>query len=427
MGNKIGLGEYNTFYKYIWYLIPSKLISDYFIGEFFQERIPLIGNNSMPQNVIIGEAFNFLGTLIISSIIFIFEILIKKKENNIIENDHSIKTRQKSDSQIDYIYNEKNVLISYKLFLFIIILLFLSIELKNFFFIISLKGLDYWIFEIVFVCWISNKLFKIPIYKHKLFAIYFIIFFCNLMKTLSLVFRFFDDPKERIYKSQKWIIPIGIITFILITLLRAYTFCKIKWIMDVKFYSPIKFLMIYGFIGSLICFSISAVTDQVPCDVDDDTKSNVTYFCQFNLTDENNNTIYYYDKFSIFFDSFENFGYVILYIIKIFFSFGVKLFSLLIIKYLSPEYMICANSIYFFITGLIDFFVYLFTTNGFTLYKFCGTFTEFFHVVGSIIYLELIELKCYKLDYNLKKNIKKRSMLDSMKVVNMDDINEEDD
>ena len=66
----------------------------------------------------------------------------KKKENHIIEKDYSPKTRQKSDSQIDYIYNEKNVIISYKLFLFIIILLFLCIELKNIFFIISLKGLD---------------------------------------------------------------------------------------------------------------------------------------------------------------------------------------------------------------------------------------------------------------------------------------------
>ena len=48
------------------------------------------------------------------------------------------------------------------------------------------------------------------------------------MKTLSLGFRFYDDPKERLYKSYKWIIPIGIITFILLSLLRAYTFCKIK-------------------------------------------------------------------------------------------------------------------------------------------------------------------------------------------------------
>ena len=426
MGNKIGLGQYNTFYKYIWYLIQTKLISEYFIGEFFQERIPLFDNKSMPQNVIIGEAFNFLGTLIFSLIIFIFETLKKKKENHIIEKDYSPKTRQKSDSQIDYIYNEKNVIISYKLFLFIIILLFLCIELKNIFFIISLKGLDYWIFEIIFVCWISSRLLNLPIYKHKLFSIYFIIIFCNLMKTLSLGFRFYDDPKERLYKSYKWIIPIGIITFILISLLRAYTFCKIKWIMDVKFFSPIKFLIIYGFIGSLICFSISIVTNQVSC-VDKETFNDITFFCHFTQTNENNNTIYYYDKFSVFFSSFENFGYVILYIIKIIFSFGVKLFCLLIIKYLSPEYMICTNSIYFFIIGMIDFFVFLLNEKEFKLYKFFDTFTEFFHVVGSIIYLELIELKCYQLDYNLKKNIKKRSMLDSMKLVNLNDSNEEDE
>ena len=64
MDKNISLGEYNTFYKYIWYFITSKLISEYFIGEFFQERIPLFDNKSMPQNVIIGEAFNFLGTFL---------------------------------------------------------------------------------------------------------------------------------------------------------------------------------------------------------------------------------------------------------------------------------------------------------------------------------------------------------------------------
>ena len=103
-----------------------------------------------------------------------------------------------------------------------------------------------------------------------------------------------------------------------------------------------------------------------------------------------------------------------LYIVKLILCFGVKLFSILIIKFLSPEYLICANSIHFFIIGLFDFFVYLFGENNeFKFYKFFSTFSDFFHIIGSILYLELIELKFLGLDYNLRKNIKNRSRLET--------------
>ena len=435
MGNYIGYGQYNHLYKYIWFYVAFKFASEYLIGEFFEEKIGLIESNSMPQNLLIHEAFNYLGTFIISSFLFLYKLRKNQKQmksNKNIEintnNSSSIDTREAS-LKIGYIYNENNYInnnYSIKSFFILIILLFLSIQLNNILLTISLKGLDYVIYEIGFVCYITFKLFGVKIYKHKKYAIYFIIIFCTLFKTISLLLRFTkEDSKVRLYKSYPWIIPIGIICFISISLLNAYAYCKIKWVMDIKYFSHIKILIIYGFLGASICFIISIIPTLIPC-TDKNDFNNIDLICNVKKITENNRTIYYYDSYSIFFSNFGNFVYVMLYIVKLILCFGVKLFSILIIKFLSPEYLICANSIHFFSIGLFDFLVYFFGKNNeFKFYKFFASFSDFFHILGSILYLELIELKFFGLDYNLKKNIRNRSRIESN--VELDDESENEE
>ena len=134
----------------------------------------------------------------------------------------------------------------------------------------------------------------------------------------------------------------------------------------------------------------------------------------------NNSTIYYYDNYYIYFKSLwqndkndrtiiESILYVILIIIKIILTFFVKLYSTLIIKNLSPEYLICSNSLFYFITELIDSIACLFL-HKFKYYKLFDILDELFSILGTIFYLELIEFHFWGLDFNLKINIIMRSI-----------------
>ena len=96
-------------------------------------------------------------------------------------------------------------------------------------------------------------------------------------------------------------------------------------------------------------------------------------------------------------------------LIKIFLSFLSNLFMVLIIKYLSPEYKICSDNIYYFIFQLIHFFILEKDIS--ILFEFLA---EVFAIIGAFIYLEFIELNFCKLNYYLKKNIINRSLLETI-------------
>ena len=423
MGKYISFGNYNTLYKYIWLHIIIKLILKYFIENAFVEKIKIL--EDFPQNILIQEGFNYLGTFIFSLFLFKYEInQIKRNSINSfnlksINQSDSIKEKR-SESDIDYIYND-NELTIFKIPNFsLIILLFLSIQLNNIFYIISLKGLDYWMPELLFICVILNKMSKIPIYTHKKVALYFITISCTIMQILSTRYRFIDDFNEKLYKVYIWVIPIGIISFILIILLRSYCFCKINYLLESKFMIKSNFLILYGFFGALICFIISIIPTYIPC-ADKNDFIYIDLICNLNTT-TNNNIVYYYENYSTFFKNLWsnerktliNIAFLFTFILKIILSFGVKLYSLFIIEKLTPEYYVCSNSIFYFINGLIDFFFYLFLPEGkFKFYKFFATFAQFFSILGTFFYLEFIELKFCKLNYYLKKNIIIRSLSES--------------
>ena len=276
----------------------------------------------------------------------------------------------------------------------------------------GLIGLDFWMLEIAFICYFTLKIFGIPVYKHKKYAIYFILIFSTLMKILSLYSRLIDENETRLYKIYSWIAPVGIIIFILLTLLRAYIFCKIKWFMDLKYMLPSKFLLIYGIIGTFICFGASVIPNYYSCN-DEDSFEEINIICK--VKENENSTTLYYDNFYIYFSSLWNnekilinIKNLLLLLIKIILNFLYNLICILIIYKLSPEYLICSHSIYYFIVELLATIVYL-IKGEYKLYNYYDILSELFCIIGTIIYLELIELNFCKLNYNIKKNIEIRS------------------
>jgi len=435
MGKYISLGEYNTFYKHIWYYIITKLIGEYLLSSFFVEKIELL-KDVFPKNVLIQAGFEYVTIFVFS--IFLFKYENKQKKGKIMKpliNDNSGKKsfsynkKEKISLNINFIYN--NFLEKQHLKLpdfFLIILLFFCSQNFRQFINFQLKGLDYWMLEILFIALIFSKLYNIPIYKHKKFGILFIFIFCTFFKILSTIYRFIDDNNKKIYTKYPIIVPMGIIFFILSTFLRAYTFVKIKFIFDTKFILPSNILLFYSFFGSFICFIISIIPSIIPC-IDDDLEENSFYenfiknICQVK---ENNSTLLYYESYSIYFKVLfkNNILILILFILKLVLYFFGTLFYFYIIKNLGAEYLICANSIYYIITEIFDSFYFLFKKTNFKLYKFYGMIAQIFSFLGTLIYLELIELHFCELDYNLKKNIVKRAIEDEDENLDNDLINE---
>ena len=95
------------------------------------------------------------------------------------------------------------------------------------------------------------------------------------------------------------------------------------------------------------------------------------------------------------------------------FAFGIKLYLLLIIKNLSPEYSLCANSIYHFIYNFFELITYLIGDSTFNLHKFFDTTSLLFSLIGTFIYLEFIELHFWGLDHELKTYIMSRAVEES--------------
>ena len=412
----ISFGEYNKLYKHIWLYVITKYICDYVLGDFLETKANTLIN--FPKDILIQQAFNYFISFIGSIFLFFYE----KKQDKQIENNksHTTYKSKRSNNELILIQNDlledKNLSISDY---FIILLLFLSMQLYKAFLVFNLKGLDFWMHEIFFMALINSKLFDIPIYKHKKLGILFIIFFCTLFKILSTVYRFIDDDKKKIYTFYPGLVPIGIFIYFLIVILRAYSFCKIKWLCDTKYILPSKILILYNFFGTFLCFIVSIIPHFYPCTKTYNNNENSFQNIVCQVPDDEDPKILYYDNYSIYFKIFLKniLTHTIIFVLKTTFCFFNKIFTIYIIKNLSPEYIICSNSIYYFITEIIDLCYYLFSNYKahdqekkiLKFYKLYGVIAEIFCFLGSLIYLELIELHFCQLDYNIKKNIKIRA------------------
>ena len=295
--------------------------------------------------------------------------------------------------------------ITVKYFFLIIFLFYFSSQLMVILSYSGLKGLDFWMLEIVFICYITLIIFNMPIYNHKKLSIFIIISFGTILKSLSIINILKDEKDKKLYKDYIWIMPIGIIIFMLITLLRGYSYCKLKWIFDIKYISIFKLLFMYGIFGSIFCFIGSLISTNIPC-ADQEKYQYIEYICK-----KHKNGNRYFDHFMIFFENIFNkekwYLYIFLEIIEITLSFLNNLFMMQIIKYLNPEYLVCSKYIKYFICQLIMFII------DYDIKKIYDLLAQFFSILASLIYLEFIELLCYQLNYNLKKNIKKRAKKDS--------------
>ena len=161
---------------------------------------------------------------------------------------------------------------------------------------------------------INSKLFDLPIYKHKQLGIIIIIF----LFFIYYIYRYIKEDYPQIYLSFPILIPSAIAFYLLIILLKAYSFCKIKFICDNKYILPSIILILYNLFGSLLCFIASIIPHFYPCTethvIDDEdnffsivckVKENEEYnMTEINIIEINMTEILYYDNYSIYFKIF---------------------------------------------------------------------------------------------------------------------------
>ena len=419
MGKFFSFGKYNKLYKYIWIAIIFKLIYEYLFSETFpsQFRFNFLNTQNYPPDILVQLFFNYLGSSFLGIFLFIYE---RKQSKNIekenIRNEYASLVSEHYYKKAKIIHNR-----DFKKFKIrtLIIISFLSVVVfqvvMKIFLSNNIDVVVYWVVDLFFLAEINLIMFGVPIYAHKKCAIIFILVFSSIFKFLSTFEILFNDKYESIYKYHVTLIPIVAISYFCVSLLRFYILTKIKVLFDNEYLPVSLFFLIYNLVGAIILLIGSLIASDTKC-IDIKKFDGINLFCRIAIKN-GDNVDYYFDHFSYFFEQLwkkdksfgENFLYLILFIIKIILNGIILFYSMLQVKHLSAEYY----QVYFQILYFIIIFIGVVKTiidGGELKLPIYSVLAEFGSVVGTMVYLELIELKFFKLDENLKKNIEMRSL-----------------
>ena len=471
MGTCISFGSFNKNSIYIFLATFFAILTNYIFGYDFNNSFVFLKlfqtetQLNLSRHSIIHDFFCYITVLIISFCLHKYEIKANRRESHINIEKSKCLIDSKKSSPIELIHNDSGEDLFQKspyIVIFIIALWVFQKFLLDFYYKSGLRDLDYWMFELIIISYLNTKMFNQKLYSHQKCAIYFNSVFCLIFKLSSFFITFFkvDNEHKNLYRKSYWFIPIGIVSYILIIFLKVYSISKIKWLIDLKYISPSKLLLISGFVGIIINFIICIVSSFIKCQ----NFGFRTHFCEvsyYNYEEQNKarkNISRYLENYDIYFKTLtgeilnENYNKmeIALEVFIIFFgsisNFLYLYFYILIIKYLTPVHFIFTNSIYFFFIQIILLInnkirtEYYFTGNNkFTSLKFFKfifeILGEFFSFFGFMIYLELIELNFCGLNYNLKKCIIRRSIQDldfrvkyeSISLFNDEDVEEEEE
>ena len=445
MSNYISCGIFKNSFWYLFFSMLFKLLNDLLYGfnhnktfkevKLFDDKI----QNSLSKHIILHSTFNYFGTFIIAFIYYRFgpdETIPLEKEKE------SKKTKIAGKITLIH-HNGVKKFSSKKSYIFFLIIIFLWIFQEQLVtsFMHCLKDLDFWMIEILIISLISSKMFNLPIYKHQWLAIFLNIIPC-ILKITAISLTFYDNSEDRnnyegnlpkLYRLQKIYIPLGIIAFLILVIIRSYVNSKVKWYMDLKYISLRKFLAIYGLMGSLICSFICSVTTYKECIIiiyklKESRIGLHNYICAVKENKTNHLKEYltyeYLDNFKIYFKAFKHkeiLKEIIVIIFGILTFFFSKFFTLLSIKHLTPVHIVFTTPIYFLFkkSCLIIYTVFseesvFIVNNKIKKEKFFLDISgDILSVFGFLIYLEIIIFNCKGLNYNININIIKRGICDT--------------
>ena len=424
------LEKFRKFYKnYIFIFASVTLLYLYycFFGYTFDEepdyKIQIFNNGIYRNHYLIHQIFIYLSCAVLS----LFFLGIEKCRTIIREDKNVSETSSGKENATSFEENSKIVQIYTKEFnpkyskINIIIIIFLYIILEQIKIIYDKYFLhfDFWMFHLYMLAYLNFKMFNIDIYKHQKLA-FFINSFSIIFNVVVIILTVIEGNEDKaIYSQYLWTLSIAIAINIIHSVLLSYCFIKIKSFMDLKFISINVILLIYGIIGFLFCSIFCTVTTFWKID------NNKVGFYLFKVMDNNNQS--YIDNFIVYFnDNNQNktnandlkFEIVDCTLGSFLFGF-YKYFSFQIFENLTPIHKAFSYPILFFSEKIIFLLVnvknfYEKKNDYYLMIKLIlDLFSDFFSIIGYIIYLEIIELNFCGFNYNLRKNIIIRGRYDS--------------
>jgi hypothetical protein len=321
---------------------------------------------------------------------------------------------------------------------------------------------EIWVLEILFIVFLTYKIFKIRIGKHQkltVFIISGILLSLNIIKCILPRTHHSDcDTDEKCKKKylkdnnifnainkifgSYYFVPLIYISYIIIAIMRDYSWVKTKYLIDIKTVPFYKIFMFLGSVGIFIdiialflstkykCQTLTNITqyynetsdsfyyyDTIPTKIDFSEK-----LCR--LAHYNNKTHdlnLYYDNFKIMIDEYKDFNsknkIEIFAIIPLFLIMNIIIHfcNIVMIRQFDPNMLLVSDNFYYYTRRLIRFII-----NGgdeqyltFNQFAICET-EEVISIFANLVYMEIIELRFCKLDYDLKRNIEKRASMETI-------------
>ena len=443
----IKFGKWIKAYKYILLLIISRLLQDFSFGSDVVENFKdytFFNCGDLSKSYHIHQIFCYFLTLIIAFFLYKKEYDYLKR-NSLDYNFKKMETKiaQAQTLDIELIHNEQELIVYPDKFLFIIILLWVINEQtlihSNTIFI----RLDFWMLELIIITFFMHRMLNLKIYSHQKLVLY-LSSIPFILKIITIIFSFMDvnnhldenekdnyiyskdveDKLKLLYVSIPWLTGIGVPISIGLIVLRAYIHTKLKWLIDLRYISVYKILIIYSSIGIVISIIISLISTFISCGVYENEKGKKSlsdYFCKVQY---DNNTYIENFKAYIFSSATDNqkIQEMLSVLLGVASFCGYKFFFLRIIEYLTPVHWIFALPIYYLcnksylcILNLIKNgtpFEEINYVKEKLILDFCS---DIFAIFGFLVYLEIIELRFCGLDYNLRRKILIRGDKDKKK------------
>ena len=416
-------GEWNKNNKYILLTALFAILTYCNYGYNFSDFLE--GINLDNNRIIINYIFRYLSLILFSFALYKYE-LHKNKIYTRNTEDNMLRS-----SSIRLIYNNseentKNKIIISPMFILLIMIIMVVQEIsEDIFYKSKLRPFDFWMLELPLLSYLNLKYFKFKIYLHHKLVIYLNSIIFSIDKITKLIIFTKDGNEDSVfnyYKKNWGVIPLGIFSYLIIITSRAFALSEIKVLMQYKYFSPIKLLILYGIIGVIITTIIGIFSSLFECS----TSLNLN-ICQVRDSDKA-----YLENFKMWKSDFKiNFGNICLFLIGIITYFLNRLFYIFIIRNLTIIHVIFSNIVYSYSLLLIGFIYFLIKKINNENEKKIENEKDnaiyegniYIDIIISLIvyiivnfeflvYLEIIELDFCNLNYNLKRNITIRSIAD---------------
>lgn len=438
-------GKWLPSYKYIGFMIICNFLKDLTFGshevEYFR-HLKLMNSGPLNNCNFIHNIFCYLLTFIIGAFLYnkesqdisrnSIEYSFKKLENKMTENQ---------TLEIDLIRNDPEVKDFSNFPLFIIIAVWvLNDEGTNYFTSIFIH-MDFWMLEIIILTYLMRKMLKLKIYTHQIYMLILILFPLSLkIGTIILSgldenneldensreffrYRGIDNKLKIIFIANKFL-TFWIFLYLVLLFIKCLINTTIKYLIDLKNIPWKKILFIYGLLGTVFCLIISLVATFLTCgevEKKGDGKYFSEYFCKVQYDNHK-----YLESFKTYFlsdiSSFDIFMEILIVIGGTIASVGNKICFLIALEHLTPIHLIFAipahyliNKTYLIILNIIKAGEPIIDSKHFALKIILDFLSDGFSVLGYLIYLEVLELKCCNCDYNIRRKILARGIIDLYK------------